>query len=291
MNCFFSSGAFTAGNLREILAQALRHGLEIELSSALSPLDGEDMAALHRFRQSARLLVHNYFPPPDAPFVLNLGSTDPETLEKSLQLCRRAIELCAEFGVPFYSVHAGFALHLTPGDLGRPDRQKTIAAGSFVSREAAYGMLLASVRELAAWARGRNVRLLLENNVTSAANLDAEGQSPLLLDRPREIAGFLGETADLGVGLLLDVGHAKVTATTYGFQPQEYFESLRPFIQALHLSDNDGLRDSNLPFELSAWFVPFLQQHADKAMVIEAYSLTTEAMLAQRQLLWKLLSE
>ena len=63
--------------------------------------------------------VHNYFPPPSTGFVLNLASDDEVVARASMNLCREALSLCGELGIPYYSVHAGFCVHCTPADLGR----------------------------------------------------------------------------------------------------------------------------------------------------------------------------
>ena len=91
---------------------------------------------------------------------------------------------------------------------------------------------------------------------------------------------------DDNVGLLLDVGHAKVAASAHGFDPAEFFELP---IDALHLSDNDGTRDNNQPFDETAWFAPFLKKFAAIPNVIEVYRLPPAEMLRQRERLARLL--
>lgn len=275
--CYFSSGCFQTRDLEEVVAQALAHGLGIELSSGLSAPDTLDpvFAALGRIP----FLVHNYFPAPDTPFVLNLASTDPEIRRLSMALCQRAIDLCAKLKAPFYSVHAGFALNLRPEDLGQPERQAALPAGRAVPRQAAYRSFLATVQELACYASARGVGLLVENNVVARENLAADGSSALLLGGPEELAQFCREVGDPGVGLLLDTGHTKVSAATLGIAPERYFAELGPFLKCLHLSDNDGERDTNAPFTDAAWFAPFLKAAASLPMVIEVYRITPGQML------------
>ena len=70
------------------------------------------------------------------------------------------------------------------------------------------------------------------------------------------------KTAD-NVNLLVDVAHLKVSAQTLGFDPREMFKLCEPWIQAYHLSDNDGTRDSNESIQENSWFWPYLKKNLD----------------------------
>ena len=48
---------------------------------------------------NARFIVHNYFPPPPKPFILNLASSNKQVREKSLAQARKSISLCARLGL------------------------------------------------------------------------------------------------------------------------------------------------------------------------------------------------
>jgi hypothetical protein len=76
-----------------------------------------------------------------------------------------------------------------------------------------------------------------------------------------------------------------VSATALGFDVHDFMAAVKPYIRALHLSDNDGREDQNLPFTDKAWFYPLLHDFAGLPMVIEAYNLDDETMLSQRALL------
>jgi len=43
-------------------------------------------------------LIHNYFPPPSKPFVLNLASLDDKLYKQSIDLCINAIKLSKNLG-------------------------------------------------------------------------------------------------------------------------------------------------------------------------------------------------
>ncbi|MFZ4855383.1 MAG: sugar phosphate isomerase/epimerase family protein [Desulfuromonadaceae bacterium] len=268
--CYLSTGCFQTSNLDKIISLSIEHYFNLELSSALPFLDSI-LKNVFLTNGKLRYLVHNYFPSPAIPFVLNLASTDPLIHRQSVKLCKNAINLCARLGAPFYSVHAGFALNLRPKDLGNPKIQSNFAAKQSIPREAAYGVFVTTVNKLALYATARNVGLLVENNVVACENMADDGTFPLLLADVAEIKKFFKDLRFSEVGLLLDVGHAKVSAKTLQVSPQLYFDELEPFIKCLHLSENDGCCDSNRPFNRNSWFFPFLKKFEHVPVVIEVY--------------------
>lgn len=288
--CYLSSGSFQTSNLEKIISLSLEYGLNLELSSSL-PFSPLNLDTVYSARGRLRFLVHNYFPSPNIPFVLNLASTDPEIHQQSENLCQNAIDLCAKLGAPFYSVHAGFALNISPSDLGNPVIQGRLAAGQSIPRDMAYETFVASVNNLAIYAATRNVGLLVENNVAARETIADDGTFPLLLVAVEEIRDFFSDIADSTVGLLLDTGHAKVSAATMGIPPEGYLVELASFIKGLHLSDNNGQRDTNSPFTGNAWFAPFLKGLASIPMVIEVNNLSLDEMFQQMDLVEKMIAD
>lgn len=236
----------------------------IELASSF-PLDYDGTVALRRaIPAKTGLLLHNYFPRPREEFVLNLGALSPELLGKSRELCRRAVDLAAEIGCPFYSVHSGFAFNASPTDLGRglTHLQKW-------PLPQVKNMFIESLRELCGYARRKNVRVLIENNVLAPFNL-VDGINELLLGvTEQDLSEIFSAVKMDNLGLLLDMGHLKVSAGTLGFSAERFISALTPHIEAAHLSDNDGLKDINMAFGSSAWFLPVLPRLNLKHLVIE----------------------
>jgi len=270
---YVSTGAFRGGRLVEMAEACEALGVGMELSSGVPWHAGLDAEIGEIAGRKGQLLVHNYFPPPEKPFVLNLASRDMETLERSMDHVRAAIDLSARCGALFYSVHSGFAMDLKAEDLGKPEAQARMRKVPYAQ---AYGMFREAVQFLSTFAKTRGVRLLIENNVITREQVD--GESPLLMTEPEEIAGFLRELNTPNLGLLLDVGHAKVAAGALGFESRRFFEELAPWIGAVHLSDNDGLRDNNRPFGDDAWFGKYLP--GGVPLVIEVYGIGIDGVAA-----------
>lgn len=292
MAVWFSSGAFHSQEVTGVLAEAKSLGIEgIELSSGLQCSDAEiERLRAEHAAASQRFLVHNYFPAPAQPFVLNVAALDDESLLPSMQLARTALKLSRDLGAPFYSVHAGFAARLRPEQLGHPEAQAASLNATDINRGAAYAAMLTNVRELANEAKALGLGLLLENNVISPLYLKKMPISPLLLTEGEEIDRFFAELDCDNVGLLLDVAHAKVSATALGYSAHAFVDRVAPHVRCLHLSDNNGQEDSNLPFGAEAWFVPRLKEFRHCEIVVEAYRLEPGVMLSQLELLQRVLA-
>lgn len=215
----------------------------------------------------AKWLIHNYFPAPDQPFVLNLASQNPDTLQRSRALCIQAIRLCAALKAPFYSVHCGFLAEFDPGSLGR-----ALAFDEICDYERGYGTFLESLRVLLGEARACGIRILVEPNVVAPFNLVEGRNLLLLLAEPREFTRLFAEIHDDLLGVLLDLGHLRVTAKTLGFDKADFIEAVAPTIGGFHLHDNDGDSDQHLPVQAGSWALSVLVQERfnGRPVVVEA---------------------
>jgi sugar phosphate isomerase/epimerase len=141
--------------------------------------------------------------------------------------------------------------------------------------------MIASVRDVADYAAAKGKSLLLENNVISPVYLAKAPANPLLMTSADEIVRFMSEVDRPNVGFFIDMGHAKVSATALGFDPHDFLDEVAPYVRALHLSDNDGREDQNLPFGENAWFYPRLKDFRHLPWVLEAYKLEDNVMKQQ----------
>ena len=288
---YISTAAFGGTSLVEIFTRCeVAQITHLELSSG-ARLEADWRDSVHAARKRGmRLLVHNYFPPPADPFVLNLAATDPAIRDRSLAFCRASIDLAAEVGAPFYSVHSGFALNLTPEMLGHPEVQAAAADRIAIPREEARTTFLTSVRALVEYARRAGVRLLVENNVLSSRYRERQPGNPLLLCDADEVLWLMREVADATLGLLFDTGHAKVSAVTLGFEARDFLNAVAPHIGAWHVSENDGLTDQNAPCREDSWFLPALREYRDAPVVLEVGRLKPAEILEQTALLLRALA-
>jgi len=203
------------------------------------------------------LLIHNYFPPPAIPFVMNLASNSQEIFELSLELAMRAIDFSSKIGSAYYGVHAGFLFDPNIEDLG-----KVISRTELMDREVGMERFTTSIKYLADFANKRNVKLLVENNVLSQANLESFEVNPFLLVDPEEILHFF-ENVDKNVGLLLDLGHLNVSARSLQLQNIECLEKVSKYVCGYHFSDNNGQEDQHLELQCTTWFLPHIDKNVE----------------------------
>lgn len=264
---YVSSGAFKARLTSGIVAQCVAGGgpgLELSSGIAWSP----DVLDPIRAERSIRYLIHNYFPPHQESFTLNLAATDTAILTKSRDHCRRAIDLSRELGGRFFSVHAGFGFAPRPDELGRE-----LTGLPRSSAELAHQIFVASLVDLCAYAADRGVQLAVENNVVAPFNVALGRDGLLLCATADDMVRTYADVGSANFGFLIDVGHLKVTATVLGFDKHDFIDQVGPYITAFHLSENDGHADQNLVFGGDAWFLPRLAEFPKATMILEAYRL------------------
>lgn len=270
---FISTGGYYERSAYESARELIANGFfNIELSG------GQFSESLHqdllKLKGQACLQIHNYFPPPRVPFVFNLGSLNIETADAAMQHARKAITWAADFSQPVYSFHAGFLLDPAPKELGR-----RIGKRELFDRETSLEKFISRVNELAEFSRDLGVELLVENNVLSHSNYKEFGENPLLMVTPDEAVRIMESTLS-NVNMLVDVAHLKVSARTLGFDPISMFTKCQKWIHAYHLSDNDGLSDSNQEVREDSWFWEHLQRDL-KYYSLEIYKTDLDHMKRQ----------
>ena len=155
-----STGGFKGTSAYKTALKFIENGINcIELSGGA--YETVEFWKYQELSEIANLKIHNYFPPPEVPFVFNLASKDPVIAEKSILHARNAIRFSASVGGSIYSFHAGFLLDPKVDDLG----QRLYA--DCLYEEVMYEPFLERVSTLADYAGRLNVQLLIENNVIS----------------------------------------------------------------------------------------------------------------------------
>ncbi|MEO1814740.1 MAG: sugar phosphate isomerase/epimerase [Acetobacterium sp.] len=283
---FISTGSFGKIDVDELLRTTLNNGLtNIELSSGAFYHEKMKKDLLQaKNSETHRFLVHNYFPVPEKPFVLNLASENKDILSLSRKHCQAAMQLTAELGVEFYSVHAGFCFHAQPEDLGKNQRKL-----ERFPKAIGYNIFLESLYMLSKIGKEYGLKIAVENNVVTMDNRNSDNNNEndlYLCATGEDLQSLMADLDDQSIKLLIDLGHLSVTANSMGFDPIGFIEMVAADVIAFHISDNDGLNDRNLPVTETSWFWPSLKQFSNNAyFILEAYNLTTETIKQQCQLI------
>lgn len=215
-------------------------------------------------KMKCHFLLHNYFPPPPASFVINLASSDECIRQQSLDHVFKAIALSADLGASFYSVHAGFITD--PISFGKTSFVFPAPASPDEERFA-MDRFTTALEIAVDRAKQLGVRLLLENNVCPHGLRES-----VLLQTADEFMALFPVLRSSHLGMLLDTGHLNVTAHTLGFNRMAFVEKVAPYVQALHVHDNNGTADTHQPVQPGSWVLDLLRrpEFTDLPFVVEA---------------------
>ncbi len=254
---------------RGLHAVELGAGVSIDSQETLRPKNLPALKAGAR-----RFLIHNYFPPPRESFILNLSSPDEAIRRRSMDFVLAALDLAACLDAPYYSVHAGFVVD--PVEMG-PTSFRFPPLPSPDEPRRAMERFVATIGPALAHAEEVGVGLLVENNVCPA---DLRGK--LLLQTPEEFHELLDACPSESLGVLLDTGHLKVAARTFGFECADFVDALGPYVKVVHIHDNDGLVDTHGPIGPGSWAARILGTPplADVPVVVEARFDGMDSLLA-----------
>ena len=254
----------------------------VELSGGLP--DMCQLKSLKKLNSYIKFQIHNYFPPPHTPFVFNLASLNSYIGNRSYKHVETAMQWALELSTPVYSFHAGFLIDPAVNELGN-----RVASKELFDRNQAMVLFLERVCALAKRADQLGVSLLIENNVLSFNNYIEFKGNPFLMATADECK-YVMDNTPYNVNLLIDVAHLKVSAKTLDFNPTEFLEKCEPWIQAYHLSDNDGSKDSNEKISRNSWFWPYIKRGLDYYS-LEIYNASLQELLQQVQLTEKSLGQ
>jgi sugar phosphate isomerase/epimerase len=211
--------------------------------------------------------LHNYFPPPEQHFVLNLATTDPIQLERSREMIANCINLSTDFGSTTYGFHAGFFVDAKVEELG-----SQIKSAKSFDRNFAMQQFLSEYAALRKMGIDRGVSLFIENNVISGRNLNSFGGKNLLMLCDSDEFDAINSISQ--INLLLDIAHLKVSSATLGRSFIGEAERLWQQSSYVHLSDNDGTKDSNDPIVKGSHMYELIKELGiqNKEITIEIYS-------------------
>ena len=273
---FISTGGFKNPayiTIKNLFKKGIKN---IELSGGR--YDKKNIQEIFKANKYLNLRIHNYFPPPKFPFVLNTASSNDYILNKSMKHIMKSIDIASKINSKYYSFHAGFLLDPEVDRLG-----KKFDISKLQDRKKSLQNFKNNVIKISNYAKSKNILILIENNVVTKKNFKVFGKNPFLLSNPREIANFfLG--APKNVRLLMDVGHLQVSSITEGFSKIEALKRLNKYTKCYHLSENDSITDNNKPFSKKSWFLKYLKKDLDY-YTIEVYSRSPNTLKNQVKIL------
>ena len=280
---FVSSGACPSNDLRDVLSWAAHHDFNVELSPEMNPLSFEDARqVLLPTMMSTKISLHHYFPGPPEPFVMNLGH--PSTCGRSVEHAKNIIDLCEVLKVPWYSVHAGYGIAPRTDQLGEDQ-----SALERIPLEAATELFIDGLGQLLNHGKDRRVAVIMENNVVAAVNASGGVNDTYLFGDIESTRPILDHFGPEDLGILLDVAHLKVSSNVLGFDVLEMLDLIQDYVVALHVSENDGMADTNSKIDEDFWFKKHVHLLKNLRYVsLEVYLLEDDELRQQVELLTSL---
>ncbi len=266
---FVSSSNVKSKRIKESVEELASSGFKnIELSGGTNYYEGFENDLLElREKYGLNFRCHNYFPPPIKSFVVNLSSDKENVLKNSRELINNAIDLSALFGAKEYGLHAGFRISPKVTDLGK----KISNSSTLIPYDHALDTFIKEFSSLNKIAKDKGVDLYIENNVLSRKNYKSfNGENPFLLVNSQERDELQQK---MNFNLLLDVAHLKVSCCSLELNFEQEMNHLIPLSNYLHISDNDGSRDSNEEFIEKSVLYNILKNNnlKDKTFTLEVY--------------------
>ncbi len=218
-------------------------------------------------------------PPHRVPY---LSDPDPAQRRVALGAARTSVDTAVRYGAGYVVLHVGDIPELEYWEDELRSRTLARQGGTpeyaearrrfETARAQAKGPYLeaslASLRELAAYASERGVRLGLETREFAREIPDLDDLGLLLAELPPSVAG-----------LWLDTGHVAVTARLGRASQAEWLQRHGDRLLGLHLHDCLGLRDHLLPGLGDIAFaelVPYLTQHTVRTCELDWFYTTEE---------------
>lgn len=272
---YVSSSCARVEHISDAVNEIVSHGIQnIELSGGTQQYPGinEDLLRI-KAECKTRYLLHNYFPPSSEPFVLNIASCNRSIQEQSLLFVKDSLETASLLQSPLYALHPGYRNDMVLDSSG----EYFIPTGEPAKKEDALDILEQSVRTLCKEAEGYGMMFGVENLFPGAEDNFS------LLCTETEIDWLFRRCADIrNLGLLIDLGHAKISAHLIGFDRDAFIDALvekyAGKILGLHISDNHGKTDDHLMPEKDNWMLRFIKRHH-----LQRVPITIEARNARLQ--------
>ena len=264
---FISSSCVKANYIKESVSALAESGFKnIELSGGTEYYTDLEIDLLRlQDKYDLNYLLHNYFPPPQNHFVINLASLDSDNYERSIAHCIKAIELSKKLGGEKYAMHAGFLLDIRKEEIGSKitftDLNDSIKA---VQKMKEAWKILNDTAD-------NQLELYLENNVYSKTNKKTFlNNNPFLFSTYK---GMLSLKNQMEFQPLLDLAHLKVSSSVLGLNFKDQIEQIIPFTDYIHISGNDGFHDQNLGISDENIMVAMLKKHGikDRTITLEIY--------------------
>jgi len=235
---YVSSSCLKNAKIKDSVEELAINGFKnIELSGGTEYYDNFENELLElKDKYNLNYRCHNYFPPPKNHFVLNLASLNNNVFQDSFSHLQQSIFLSERLGAKKFAFHAGYFIDIKLNEIG-----KKLSRDNLFNESESVNRFCNAFEMLKRKAGG--IELFIENNVFSAANSETyDTKNPFMMTNYEK---YISLKERIDFNLLLDVAHLKVSAKTLRLDFEDEFKKMINVSNYIHISDNDGLHDSN----------------------------------------------
>lgn len=246
--CYLSTSLCRQSSLEDAIVECGNLSNKYVELSAPHPYQsiGEIALILKKYKEKGyNFTLHNYFPPPQKSFVLNIASDDKKIINLCKTLVDGALKLSVDAGSSIYGLHAGYLSKAKAREDGMFE---------FDDEEISYTKALKKssdfISNMVENFDKKNVNFLVENLFPSIARNSSLNCNMGQIDD-------LMDSVPKKVGLLLDLGHMNISSKIMGFDRQkfldEYLTKYGERLFEVHISENNGLKDEHKALEENSW--------------------------------------
>jgi len=258
--------------LNEIIKFSQKSKIKIEFSSGIEYFENAEKLIID---SKLDCYIHNYFPAPAIPYVINLASSNKKIRELSIAHCINGLKLSKKIGAEFYSAHAGFCIDPKPSELG-----SSLTLTKEYDRESHFKLFINSLADILRVAKKLNIKFLIENNVLSKKNYLMH-KNPLLGVSSEGLLNIFSKINSENFGLLFDTAHFKVSCNTLSLVTDVEYNKIAHLVHAIHHSDNNGEEDSNSVLGPNYWFTQYYASSKSLIHVLEVKKLNLKEINQQ----------
>jgi len=250
---FISSCYIKKNKISDILKNSFINNIEnLEITAGTNFYQNiNDDLTKYLKKKKINFRFHNYFPPPKKHFFINLASNNDKIRSASIEITKKIIDTSCRFNSKIVGIHAGFLYDINPTN-------KKPVSRNILDLNEGIKLFTKSYLKIKKYADKKKIKLYLENNVLDKYNFKFfNNKIPLLLLTYNDYLFFKKK---LNINILLDVGHLKVTCKTLKLDFEKQLLDLSNNTDYLHLSDNDGIKDSNSEIKTNSKMYKYMKK-------------------------------
>lgn len=215
-------------------------------------------------QQGSNYLMHNFFPPPQERFILNIASVDEGVRRKSLDFIRNSVDVAEEIGCRIYTIHPGFISdpEAESASLDNYDFQFASSTLSKELRQKSWDNFFASLIDISFYVKGKKITVALETQ-GSVSKKDF-----MLFSTLKDFFSFLNDSRADNIGVNLNLAHLNLSSKAWGYDMFRAIDMLKPRIKAVEVSHSDSSRDSHQALAKDGWYIDLLRDDFFKTVAV-----------------------